>query len=131
MNLHLHFFPLFGVIDGNEVVVFAFILILVAIRTASRAQRDRYWADIARTAIEKGQPVPPVPPHYYRSWKYGPYGWTRGLVWIAIGVSFFLIPRTDLREWAPLPICIGVAILIIGLIVGFTSRGSDNRPPLS
>jgi len=132
--MNLHFPPLLAVTDYTPIIVpiivFSFILGLVAIRTIGGAKRDRYWADTARAAIDKGHPIPPAPSG--RDWNSSNSSlrWTRGLIFIAVGVAFYLIPRHGLRDWAPLPICVGVAMLIIGLIAHFGSGGPGQRRTL-
>lgn len=130
MNLHLHFPSLLGFADNNLIVILGFVAVITLIKTIGRTQRQRYWADTARAAIDRNQPVPPAPPFRDRGWRSsGNWGWSRGLIWIAAGVAFFFIPEHNLREWAPLPICIGIAMLAIGVISWLAGRDSNRRPP--
>jgi hypothetical protein len=112
----------------KQIVVFTFVIAIIAIRNFSRLKRQKMWHDTARAAIEKGQPLPPE--LTYGRWRNGPRfagGWplSRGLILIAVGVSFYLMDKPGLRAWAPLPLCLGAAFLVISLISFLRANASD------
>ncbi len=111
-------------------VIFSFVIVVIAIRNFTRLQRQKLWHETARAALDKGQPLPPD--FISGRWENGPRfagGWplSRGLILIAVGVSFHLIDKPGLRAWAPLPLCVGAAFLVISLISFFRANASD-RP---
>lgn len=110
-------------IDGHNfhlLIVFGFVLAIVAIGAMRRIQQQKMWHETVRLAIEKGQPIPstlgPWGP-FGRGWRYGG-NWplVRGIVLIGIGVGMRLVENDTARQWAPLPICIGAALVVLGFI---------------
>lgn len=128
MNLHF-ISPLADVSehDWKLLIIFAFVAVIIGMRTLSRMQRQKLWHETARAAIDKGQPLPPTFAGRYRMWgRYAePFVWCRGLVWIAVGVGLRLVGSDGVRDWAPLPICVGAALLVIGLIQALWANKND------
>jgi hypothetical protein len=131
----------------------AFIVVVALI---FKYQQRRLWHETARAALEKGQPLPPQPgPEWAMHLKHWQdlglsvaqierlrrNRWRRdrrgGLVMLAIGVGVYLgLASIDhgerLRVFAYVPGCIGLALLVNGLInVAFPGREADtrDRPP--
>ncbi len=111
-------------------IVFGFVIVLVAIKSVARFQRQRMWHDTVRAAIDKGQPIPDALAQM-ASWSrrrcFGPWMWYRGIIWIAVGVGLYLVNTGGVRQWAPLPICVGIALLIGGLVGSLL--GNKHRDP--
>jgi hypothetical protein len=130
MHLHLpHIFGLSGFGGAESILtlatVFTFVIIMVAIRSYTRLQRQKLWHETARSALEKGQPLPPN--FGGRGWGYqGAWPLYRGLIWIAAGVGLHFVNRPGIQDWAPLPICIGAAFLVVGVISLARSNSSSN-----
>jgi hypothetical protein len=115
------------------IIVLAFIIILVLIRSFFRQRRMQLWHETARLVLEKGQPLPP---------RFGPgFGgnfarwgaWRdlrRGLILLAVSGGLFLARPDDARAWATVLGCVGAVYLLLG-VIGL-SRGdkpSDFRDP--
>ena len=102
-------------------VIFTFVIVIVAITRFFRWKRQQLWHETARLALEKGQPLPPDALSYDRcggSWRYGfgPMGeLRRGLILIAVAGGLYLGLQGDSRAWAALPGLIGVANLLFAL----------------
>jgi hypothetical protein len=112
------------------IAVFVFVLFIILINRYFWIKRQQLWHETARLALEKGQPIP----DFGGRWRRGPGGWGcgrsgwmwyRGLVWIAAGVGLYLSNLGHIRSWAPIPICIGVAMVVGGLIAGNRRAGED------
>lgn len=118
-------------IDANQAIVFAFVIIIIAIANLRRIKQQKMWHETVRQAIDKGQPLPATMAYggpFGRSFRYrGLWPLYRGLVLIAVGIGFYLVHSQWANRWAPLPICIGAALLLIGLFNCF--RSPDNSDP--
>jgi hypothetical protein len=115
-------------LDTNQIVVFCFVAVIVAIGSFSRWQRQKLWHETARVAIEKGQPMPPA--FTLGRWGWMGRGWAlyRGAIWIAVGIGMLLVKSTGAQKWAPLPICIGVALLVVGIVSYFWGNRNTGAP---
>ena len=113
---------------NNLIVIFAFVVVLVVIKNIFRMRQSQLWHETARTALEKGQPLPPGAAPASGC---GGQHWTCGLIWIAVGVGLYLVNDGDVRNWAVLPICIGVALLLASLIGALfqPSKSGDRQGP--
>jgi hypothetical protein len=101
------------------VIVLAFLIALILIRSHYRQRRIQLWHETARLALEKGQPLPP---------RFGPgvrtnlarWGaWRdlrRGLILLAIGGGLFLARPDGARAWVAVLGCVGTAYLLLGVI---------------
>ena len=134
-SLFLMNIPFFADLNPEQLrllIVFGFFIVLVAIRSFARFQRQKMWHDTVRAAIDKGQPIPDAlakMPSWRRGQCGGPWMWYRGLIWIAVGVGLYLVDTGGVRQWAPLPICVGAALLIGGVVsslIGNKHRDSQN-----
>jgi len=125
-----HLLPLADV-NASQVIVFAFIIIIIALATFRRNQQQKMWHETVRLAIEKGQPMPESMAYggpFGRNFRYrGTWPIYRGLIAIAIGIGLALVHSTGANKWAPLPICVGVAFLLIGVFNAF--RSPDKSDP--
>ena len=131
MNNHI-LFPLAELSEHEWtlLVIFAFVAAIVAMKTVFRMQRQKLWHETARAAIDKGQPLPPAPAYWSGCGRWSRYGgawvWARGLIWIAFGIGLHFVNSGGARQWAPLPICIGAAMVVVGLIQAMGSNRNDN-----
>ena len=60
-SLFLMNIPFFADLNPEQLrllIVFGFFIVLVAIRSFARFQRQKMWHDTVRAAIDKGQPIP-------------------------------------------------------------------------
>lgn len=132
-SLFLMNIPFFANLDSEQVkllIIFGFVIVLVAIRSVARIQRQKMWHDTVRAAIDKGQPIPDAlakMPAWSRGRCCGPWMWYRGLIWIAVGIGLYLVNSGGVRQWAPLPICVGAALLIGGVVSSLV--GNRHRDP--
>lgn len=101
------------------IVIFAFIIVVVAISRYFRWKRQQLWHETARLALEKGQPLPSEPLGSCGGdgrYGFGPVGdLRRGLILIAVAGGLYLGMDGDVRPWAALPGLIGVAHLLFAL----------------
>lgn len=105
-------------------------------------QRRAMWHETARIALEKGQPVPPLPDDVARGEPSRPMGATNdiraGLICIAAGAALYVFLGSFIDRGLGLvgaiPGFIGVALLLFGLVRLPSERKSstnDSRPPKS
>ena len=117
---------------GHFIVIFGFVLLVILIRNIFRLRHQRLWHETARIALEKGQPVPPGQGGFRGScgWNGRRWGWAwyRGLIWIAVGIGLYYCDIGQARNWAPLPFCIGIAMVAGGLIAQMVSKPEANDP---
>ncbi len=105
-------------------LTFTILLILFGLKFVQR--RQELWHETARVALEKGQPLPPLPRDMQQERHPEENNDLRaGLVLIATGAGLYLffaafIP--PLRFVATIPGFIGVALLLYGLGKAFTGR---------
>ena len=118
-------------IDSNLIIIFAFIIVLGAIKQYFRWKRTKLWHETARIALEKGQPLPKDSDCAWdrRSTRNRPWGagrdLRRGLVLIAISAGLYLgLPGNN--AWAAIPGFIGIAFLIFGLFSFLQSDKSSD-----
>jgi hypothetical protein len=133
----MSFHPLAIYQNFDLLVIFGFVLAVVAIANIAKWQRDRLWHDTARMALEKGQPIPTLD-HHPRAWRKYRRGYRggrcfpRGLVTIAVGVALYFIAPEGLGRWWILPVLVGSAQFVIGLISLLSpdrDEGPDDLPP--
>lgn len=128
------FIPIVVVVFGGLTAIFALYF---------HNQRQAMWHETARVALEKGQPIPPMPASgdaRQSSLQVTPAEWEEtklkqryhgyligGLVNLAVGIGLFVF----LSQFAgkvgyvgAIPGCVGVALLIGAAIVG----KSDSKP---
>lgn len=106
-----------------------------------RHRQREMWHQTARTALEKGQPVPPAPPEDLRLHmrvNRERNDFRSGLIFVALGAGlyYFLGGATDYRTAAlgAIPGFIGVALLLNGLVsslLGKKTPPPDDFPPRS
>jgi len=113
-------------------LIFAFVIVIVAIANWRRFRQEKLWHDTARLALEKGQPLPAgmTPDNLSASCRRGgrnrPWNDLRGgLVLIAVGTGVYLAIPGPARLWGYVPMFIGVALLAAGLI-GMLVRGRSS-----
>ena len=109
------------------ILTFGFILTLILIVRHYRDKASQRWHETARTAIEKGQPLPagfdPASCGGWGRWgRRSPQGYLRrGLVLIAIGAAVHLAGWSghngwDFRgDWSIILLSLGAANLILAL----------------
>ena len=132
----LHSLPLGDFADRHDIdliVLFGFVIAVIAIQAIARWQRDRLWHETARVALEKGQPVPPLDdPRAYRKYRrcgrrgFGP----RGLIAITVGLGLYFIHPDGLGRWWLLPVFVGIAQLVCWGISSLTDGNRDPRDDL-
>ncbi len=127
MNNHAFYFAI-----AHSILIFGFIICLVAIGRYFRYRRDKMWHETTRLALEKGQPLPANWSDYRWQGRSGggrSSAWDirRGLVLIAIGAALYFALPGDGRLWAALPGFIGIAFLLFGLF-SFSRSDSSSDP---
>jgi Domain of unknown function (DUF6249) len=106
-------------------------VIFIIFQSAHR--REKLWHETARVALEKGQPLPPMPAEAAPSpVKAGPPNDIRtGLVLVALGAGLYLFLDTfvarNLGYVGAIPGFIGLALLFYGLLSAVFKR---NAPPV-
>jgi hypothetical protein len=105
-------------------LTFTILLIFFGLKFVQR--RQELWHETARVALEKGQPLPPLPRDMQPEKHSDENNDLRaGLVMIATGGGLYLFFATfipALRFIAAIPGFIGVALLIYGLSKALTGR---------
>jgi hypothetical protein len=135
MNTLLAYLNFNGSHDMDLIVIFGFVIAVIVIQSVARWQRDRLWHETARVALEKGQPVPPLDDprawRKYRRWDRGRRCGPRGLVLIAVGLGLYFVHPDGIGRWWALPLFIGVAQLLVGLLSSFGGRDDrdDSQTP--
>jgi len=117
-------------------MIFAGAMITAAMHFHNK--RQEMWHQTARLALEKGQPLPDLPPDA-KSWRTAdaqsqPQARWRGyliggLINIAVGIGLFVALTEVSRPtayFAAIPFFIGVALLLAAGIEAMFSRRSDN-----
>ncbi len=121
--------------DSNLIIIFAFVILIVAIKRYFQWKRHQLWHETARIALEKGQPVPPAEPMACGrrdAWRWGG-AWSpwfdlqRGLVLLAVGAALYLALPDHAKPYAAIPAFIGVANLLFGLF-SFMKSGKPSDP---
>ncbi len=113
-------------------LTFTILLIFFGLKFVQR--RQELWHETARIALEKGQPLPPMPRDMQNEKHPDENNDLRtGLVMIATGAGLYLFFATfipPLRLVAAIPGFIGVALLLYGLGKAFSGR-KDKSPDRS
>jgi hypothetical protein len=116
-------------IDSNLIIIFAFIIVLGAIKQYFRWKHTQLWHETARLALEKGQPLPKSPLDNTSGCDRGLGAWRDircGLIWIAVGVALYYALPSGNNVWAAIPFFVGVAKLLFGLFSLFLSDKSPD-----
>jgi hypothetical protein len=124
-------------LNQNLIIVFVFIVVLIAIKRYFQWKRHQAWHETARLALEKGQPLPPGAPGTYidlqplaRHRDQGACDLRGGLVAIAVGAGMYYAMPGDTRMFGAIPAFVGVALLISGLFrILFADKSSGPRDP--
>jgi len=121
--------------------VLAIIIVVGGLIFAHR--RQALWHETARIALEKGQPLPPLPNERDEPQQPGPApGPARdlrtGLICIGAGVGLFLFFDALLGRWmayvGAIPGFVGLALLlfaILSLAFNRSEKSPSDRPPQS
>jgi hypothetical protein len=109
------------------------VIIFIVFQSIQR--RQQMWHDTARVALEKGQPLPPMPADVAPP-KADPTPRARndvrtGLILIAVGAGLYVFLGTlvgrGLGLVGAIPGFIGIALFLFGLVEAFS--GPKNNPP--
>lgn len=117
-----------------------FVVAIIAIKKNAETQRQKLWHETARIALEKGQPVPFVPPASAEGEKKQPQNSTNrdvraGLILLSIGAALYLGSKEI--NFAPglfafyIPTFIGVALLLNAVFSFVLGKKQDNNKPSS
>ena len=107
--------------------------IVIYIVFSSIQRRQELWHETARVALEKGQPLPPMPADVAppAAQAQQPNDVRSGMVLIAVGAGLYLFLNTlvgrGLGYVGAIPGFIGVALLLFGLLSAFFKR--KDLPP--
>jgi Domain of unknown function (DUF6249) len=114
-------------------LTFTILLIIFGLKYVQR--RQELWHETARAALEKGQPLPPLPPDM----RHDPHpeqnnDLRAGLIMVATGAGLYLFFVTflhPLRYVAAIPGFIGVAMLLYATLHALLGRKDKpaDRPP--
>lgn len=121
--------PIVAIAGG---LLVASIAIIGGLLTAHR--RQQMWHETARIALEKGQPLPPMPDDEELESKPAERGGDIrvGLILIAVGAGLYVflgqLVSRNLGYVGAIPGFIGIALLLFGLLNLFLHR---NDPPSS
>lgn len=130
--LGAHWVAIAAILGG---LTFTILLIIFGLKFVQR--RQELWHETARVALEKGQPLPPLPADM-RHEKHPEQNndFRAGLIMVATGAGLYLFLATflhPLRFVAAIPGFIGVAMLfyaILNALLGRKDKPAD-RPPHS
>lgn len=122
------------------IAVFLFVISIVAIKKYADVQKQKFWHETARLAIEKGQPVPllPIAPKNGNETPPPRSAIGRdvraGLILLGVGAGCYFAFRT--ANFGPamfafyIPIFIGAALLLNALFTALiASKSSDSDRP--
>ncbi len=144
LSLSLPLLPLAEIAGGHLVAIAAilggltFTILLIIFGLKYTQRRQELWHETARVALEKGQPLPPLPRDMQPSKQEVEENDIRtGLVLIAVGAGLYLFFFSLFGGWmkyvGAIPGLIGVALLIYGVgnaVFGRKQPPAD-RPPQS
>ena len=130
------------IIVGMLLAFPVFVVAIVALALSFKHRQRQMWHETARLALEKGQPLPPMPGDDKSRAAGGPGGEKMiyhdvrgGLVLIAVGAALWLTSPPHGGGWrviGAVPLFTGVALLLFALLRGLMSlignRGK-NPPP--
>lgn len=135
-----HLIPIVAIVGG---IGLAAIIIVAGI--LSHTKKNQLWHDTARLALEKGQPVPPMPRSDEELEHTPPSGvslaeWESvriarekqenvkaGLILIAVGIGLYVMLRGQGLYVGAIPGFIGVALLLHALWLKPVALPRDNR----
>ena len=108
--------------------------IIIFITFNSIHRRQQLWHETARIALEKGQPLPPMPADFAPPPSQPPKPANdirSGLVLIAVGAGLYLflgaLVSKSMGYVGAIPGFIGIALLLFGLL---NRNSKSNQPPL-
>ena len=121
-------------------LTFTILLIIFGLKYVQR--RQELWHETARVALEKGQPLPPLPRDMQpakEEEKEDESDFRSGLVLIAVGAGLYLFVKFLFAGWmgmayvGTIPGFIGVALLLHGICQAAFGRKNppSGRPPQS
>lgn len=131
--------PLFSLLMSGAAMCFAATITISALYF--KHQRQKLWHETARIALEKGQPVPPMPSGRnnvqlnLRSETNDNHDLRAGLILVGVGFGIFLffnaVAGRQVGYLGAIPGFIGVALLLHRLLTAlFVSKKPDpTRPP--
>jgi hypothetical protein len=111
------------------------VIIVYGLKFALR--RQELWHETARVALEKGQPLPPMPGDMNEAENPEQNSDIRtGLIMIAVGAGLYLFFLSLFGGWmkyvGAIPGFIGVALLLYGLFSGLNRKNPPaGQPPQS
>ena len=127
--------------NADLTLVFLFIIAVVAIKQISRWHQRQLWHETARIALEKGQPIPPEGPSSCQDDRFPRAGMrfryfkkhpilriSQGIILASIGVGLYYAAPSGLGNWWLLPVFIGGAQVLTGLLMFLFRNDSDDRP---
>ncbi|HWA28363.1 MAG TPA: DUF6249 domain-containing protein [Lacunisphaera sp.] len=129
-----HWIAIAGILGG---LTFTILLIYFGLKFVQR--RQELWHETARLALEKGQPLPPLPRDMQHEKHPDEHSDFRtGLIMIATGTGlylfFYYFMGTRLAFVGAIPGLIGVALLLFAIfnaLFGCKKSPSADRPPQS
>lgn len=154
MHLPLGFELISGELIGLVSVLGSFAIPITIVVSALyfKSKKQQMWHETARIALEKGQPLPPMPPSSDEVERTPPPGMSYpewhalkraemraneikgGLVLIAVGVGLYLFfsemhlgPMGQMRFVGAIPGGIGVALLLHALLESLFAKGPTPR----
>lgn len=131
--------PWIGIIAIVGGMLLAAIVIVGGLIFAHR--RQALWHETARIALERGQPLPPLPDTHEdpaEPARGSARDLRSGLISLGTGIGLFLFLDAMLGRWmawvGAIPGFVGLALLIFGgvsLLLERRGRGPSDRPPQS
>jgi hypothetical protein len=128
-----HLIAITAIISG---ILLTAVIIIFGLKYAQR--RQELWHETARVALEKGQPLPPLPRDMQQGKNPEDDNDIRtGLIMIAIGAGLYFFFLSFFGGWmkylGAIPGFIGVALLLYGLFSALFGRRNPpaGRPPQS
>ena len=112
-------------------LTFSSLLIIFGLKFVQR--RQELWHETARVALEKGQPLPPLPRDMQSTKDPNENNDIRaGLVMIATGAGLYLFFAAFFGGWmkyiGAIPGVIGVALLLYGILSAIIGRKNPGPP---
>jgi hypothetical protein len=128
--------PLLAEISGAQWIAITaiiggltFTILLIKFGLKFTQRRQELWHETARVALEKGQPLPPLPSEMQpASEPKRSTDFRSGLVLLAVGAGLYLFFESflpALRFVAAIPACIGVALLLFSLLTEYREDKPD------
>lgn len=130
--LGAHWVAIAAILGG---ITLTSVIIVFGLKFALR--RQELWHETARVALEKGQPLPPMPGDMNETEHPEQNSDIRtGLIMIAVGAGLYLFFLSLFDGWlkyvGAIPGFIGVALLLYGLLSGLNRKNPPvGQPPQS